>query len=602
MESQNEYHLIFEGPQDESDRTLQQIKGVFIGELDFPMSDVQQFLASAPITIKTASTEEDLEGPMQALKRAGAKVTIVTPQTRKEDSSEESMALPSQVDATHGDDEPLFEMVLEGDELFSVEKPSPKLKEPKVYTLSLEESEDAALFSAEMLAQNPVVESTDETSEVTLGPTSNLTLEGSVLEDPAALSLTNPASEEVRNQVDTGKSTLLELGVLNSPTRDSEPVKEEAGSQPVDEPFDLSIQLEDDCSLSLPSSPLYTGSTSPSDYVQEPETFDIAPASQEPSKARHTSLDSDQPQEPRPLATGGDEIPEPLDLLAEHSPTIIPPPPQETSTDARVHTSSAPVHQEASPKETGLEGGREKSEKKKSSKKKSNLGRELLTPILIGSAILGVANWYYLSSTGPDPQVSTIQNKLQKSLKEIKKEQVTSAKAVETQSPLRDLSISSTFDTYSASAKLQLDGERILKMILVLQTSPPAELTKEQIVAGEIKPPWLRKIEGGEISLREAGEKGSFQADGPAFAYIEYRGEQKRIAVNMKLGLTLHTDKGTLEVRYQFVNQGTPPPQELGKLQFEQSGESFIIAVSGVLEGLWQYSDSSQASSAANSP
>jgi hypothetical protein len=73
---QPEFELKFEGPKDDSPTTLRQIKGVFVADLEFPASDVQRFIEGAPIVIKKAESEEQLQRDFNLLSKAGAKVII----------------------------------------------------------------------------------------------------------------------------------------------------------------------------------------------------------------------------------------------------------------------------------------------------------------------------------------------------------------------------------------------------------------------------------------------------------------------------------------------------------------------------------------------
>ncbi len=113
------FELRFDGPKDDSAVTLRQIKGVFVADLEFPISDVQHFIESAPIVVKKAESEAELSEAFNLLEKAGAKVLIVN---RKNEPA------PLELEFEEVLDQPMTELV-QDDEVA-----------PLVLDLSLEDS------------------------------------------------------------------------------------------------------------------------------------------------------------------------------------------------------------------------------------------------------------------------------------------------------------------------------------------------------------------------------------------------------------------------------------------------------------------------------
>ncbi|RMG42747.1 MAG: hypothetical protein D6719_05470 [Candidatus Dadabacteria bacterium] len=137
---QAEYELVFESAGDDDD-TLRKVKGVLIADLECSISEVQHFLDNAPLTIKRAKDENELKGPFEALKEAGAKVLIVRPKGQK-------------APTTNSDSkEKVWEL---DDPLLQDNDPQSKL------------DSDASLLFAEEITDDNLVEHTTELSPLSL--------------------------------------------------------------------------------------------------------------------------------------------------------------------------------------------------------------------------------------------------------------------------------------------------------------------------------------------------------------------------------------------------------------------------------------------------
>jgi hypothetical protein len=129
------YELVFEGPADESTRTMQRLKGVFIADLEFSVEEVQHFLTSTSVVIKRGDSEAELSREERLIRAAGGKVLIV-----RRAESEATPEAPQQV-------EELLDLGLDGTptQLQTVkETESPKTPHAEPQTGGLELSFEAA--------------------------------------------------------------------------------------------------------------------------------------------------------------------------------------------------------------------------------------------------------------------------------------------------------------------------------------------------------------------------------------------------------------------------------------------------------------------------
>ena len=164
------FDLVYQGATDDSVRTLQKIKGVFVADLSLSVPDVQRILDHAPSTISSAETKDQLEDARKKLSAAGARVLIL-----KRKNSEDAphgdrllgQLLPEESEAD-GDEEaepPLPDAKSTSSEEFSFEfdlnaEPPPLPAEPRgqrVYTLDLDSTEDVQELVKGFEDQNPPI-------------------------------------------------------------------------------------------------------------------------------------------------------------------------------------------------------------------------------------------------------------------------------------------------------------------------------------------------------------------------------------------------------------------------------------------------------------
>ncbi len=77
------HELIFEGPADLSNRTLQSLRTLFIEDLKYSAEDTQRYFKAAPIGIMRSEFQPELELFAKKIREAGGKCSIRSPQKRK---------------------------------------------------------------------------------------------------------------------------------------------------------------------------------------------------------------------------------------------------------------------------------------------------------------------------------------------------------------------------------------------------------------------------------------------------------------------------------------------------------------------------------------
>ncbi|MCB0333491.1 MAG: hypothetical protein KDD55_08320, partial [Bdellovibrionales bacterium] len=88
MQTTDQYRLIFEGPQDDSDETLRNLKGTFIAELEFSVEKAKEIFENTPYQILSATSEGELQSLYNLIQAAGGRVLIARPQTTDDHEEE----------------------------------------------------------------------------------------------------------------------------------------------------------------------------------------------------------------------------------------------------------------------------------------------------------------------------------------------------------------------------------------------------------------------------------------------------------------------------------------------------------------------------------
>ncbi len=583
------FDLIFEGPADESVKTLQKIKGAFISDLEFPIEEVQRILSQAPLTIYSSESEDQITDFYNSLKNAGGKVLIVRPKTDEGgDAPQESSG----------------EMTLDFTELevgFDEKDLTPK--EPKVYSLdvddvlfntvdtdeseeklqrALEEAkqsiptpaleEDAPLFPGltkpEEEKAPPLPEQNKDDSPLFSLDTLSI---GETIPHPAPIETVpaisspsqEPPTDEILFQVESpNPASPKSEADLSSEIRNSlslleidEPAKEEekapAEPQAKDSVSGLSIELSapDPVIETLPliekDSPIIL---EPEEPVQKaPPAADdliIAPLQSVPIEE---VIVSQIPELPKPVE-------EPVRNLKELFSKKKEKKPQETSQEAQPHS-------QTSDEPSKIEEAAKEAEAATPPLKSSSL-KEIAVPFLIGIALLAGGNWVYTtlftdydsSSVAITPDMLAVPREA-----EAKKSTALDPNATvrfEFEDRASSVKVKSSFSVLPINGTLRPVGLSVL-----FEPPPPRELTPEEVVKGTRRDPWLYKVDVDGIQFENA-EPGTITGKGPVKFIIDDGGNRVRGAAQASIVGTLneHGDEVTLTVK--VTNEITKEPAE----------------------------------------
>ena len=607
--SVEQFELVFQGPKDDSPRTLQRIKGVFVADLEFPIPDVQRFLESPPITIKSATNEKDLHEAYKLLKAAGAKVLIVKP---KETAPAQDS--PAEHDETPAGSTLEFELTLDD---LAQDTSKKAQSNPKVYTLNLEDN-DAPLAKFIQPDEEPVQDepqpSTPEDSPQEATPPNPLlgllketpepspdepTLSLATPEIPAEEAPSEPSPPQPLSTLDSGAMLEFELeepstqpGQTNAaPNTAQEPsISPDSTESPADPLAGLSLDLA--------SEPQETHTPSAAaklaeELIKDEEIPDLEPSPDPPT------IPSDEPLE---SALGLAERDELLGLEEDISPPpkAMPPPPEkptlapqppamnlETEIESPRQTATAGAQISSSPPPE-IVPGRESADaasppviftegapaKPSTTKKKASIPLDVAIPIIIGTGIIGLANIYYFSpNLAPTSDLDALL------------EQATAANEGATSAIATPLPPPITFTgnilqpDYQITLTFKLDdGKPVWPRLHVITPEPPAP-TKEDLVNGKSRAPWLRRIEAHDIVIKDAGNN-EYSAHGLVLGYVEHQGAQLRIPGTVELRMVMN-ESPSATVQITSKNADFEPAREYVFLQ-DDSGR-FHFQVSGTV-------------------
>ena len=255
-----QFELLFEGLADDSASTLRRLKGIFIADLDFPASDVQRFLENAPITIKSAGSENELKETYNLLQKAGAKVLIVKPDKttldpQSENSSLEPQALALEFDSVIGS---TSKEVLAVDNSFN-------------NSLELSLDFDTSPITSDPIKSIEITSNTPQKVEDSFdGPTFDLSFEEPESHTATTSTQLNSGSDVKSNQAEesltqSNSNFGLELSLEENKQEAEKPA---AFSSPVEEvlPQDLGLELD----VVTPESSTLFGHHESSNHTEEP--------------------------------------------------------------------------------------------------------------------------------------------------------------------------------------------------------------------------------------------------------------------------------------------------------------------------------------------
>ena len=109
------YQLIFEGPKNSEPETLRRIKGAMISDLEFSISEVQEFLQDLPSIILATHNEKKVKKTLDLITAAGGIAKIIPP-INSEDSNETALIFNDiEVDEEPEKEKKVYNLDISGD-------------------------------------------------------------------------------------------------------------------------------------------------------------------------------------------------------------------------------------------------------------------------------------------------------------------------------------------------------------------------------------------------------------------------------------------------------------------------------------------------------
>lgn len=520
------FALVYEGPRDDEPATLSRIKGAFIADLELSIPQVQEILQSTPAVIKESDDEAVLERLRKLLARAGAKVLIV--RQREAEATDES------------DEDGVFELSLEDLGLSGMVR-SPRIESAPVYELpEIDEHEGFESIESEAAVEipeptyTPLVSATlPATLDADVGtnhtndsqPTESAPLPSKPSSEPLPLTLDAPSrADETPPAVSDPNATVAPLA-----------------TPPVSPP-QPSVSLEFDdmaAALSAPPPSLEPPSTAVVNEVKDDgldlfmavEEFqsEIADASPSQGSVDAALLADEKALEMESAAATAEtppQSPPPSSPPASQQPVTAPPPQPLVERPLR---SSMPPAASESPLPASAPSSdtvRTKAAPEQRPRSRRTLPLDALVTVLVGGVLLGIANWYYFSSSGPQ----VIITKSPRATLSGPEDEATSATTPEpTQRPHASLAFlgKSKIGKISTAAKFYGAPGVIYTGSIDLAIEPPPERTPEEIVRNVVLPPAVSKIQLHNLDfIRD--QSGGYVASGPAKVVILYKSKRVR--------------------------------------------------------------------------
>ncbi|NLF24336.1 MAG: hypothetical protein GX589_01585 [Deltaproteobacteria bacterium] len=632
--SEEAYALIYEGEADERLETLQKIKGVFIADLDLSIPRVKEILDKKPITVVTAADKDTLNPAYQALLKAGAKVAIVQQQSSaadpENDEKTDELGAPlgpeskeqedkfdffsdheptnfreqhaDEIAASFGEEAPLT-IALDLN-IPAAPSPEPDLKQltPDTATslqadtateLSLEikpdESDDLnqSLLSPQqveaskqkirdsmekkstLLDQEQLFEFEDSPAETKVpnNPQVNevLDLDSSLSLSIAPVADEVPSSDLVQDKQKISDSMEKELTLLDQEQLfefEDAPAKTTAPNDPLvgeildlDSSLSLSIApvadetpssdpVQDEMAHLLEDEPLELDETDPLS-VADPVQDQTEPLmlSEQALNTASTSLEDVPPQQPEP-----NQVSSPLKPLAHGTAASTPAPCVDTFST------------------------------RKPSRQKLSISWDLLAPILVGAVVLLIGNWYFFFS----------HENAKETLQPHTRNTANKPKADERMTPMVEqiemitLKGQSSGEGVDDSLELRIVDGKVVNATLSITTTPPPELTPEEIVTNRQPPPWINKALVQNLSLTQRAD-GSFSGDGQARIYVDHAGRRHRLLAQITLQGRYNQRAKEASLNYQIDTQ-PPNPSASGRYEITSSSDGgYTISIRGNL-------------------
>lgn len=597
-EKVNKFELVFQGPIDDSVRTLQRLKGTFISDFEFPIAEVQKILNEAPLTIYSSDSEEEANQKYKTLQRAGAKVLLIQPVSKEKDEE------PSQ-EASNGD-----EAVFEIEDLTSTKKAEPKPAEPKVYSLDIDDvlfntldiqeqaeqilsegtqppekeeakapvpDDDAPLFPTLVKPGQPAAEAKNDSlfsSPELDTPPAQFSLDEADLKIDLTASIPVP-----KLAVPTPPDSLSLLEIEDQPVipvaGKAAPVTETKESKKMD--FDLTLALEEEPKAPKPAAvekaPEVKQATKPAAAVAPKQnaadhSLDLTLAAKTETPPAPAPKHEAAPQ-PVPVAE------EPKALKAATS-AQIPVAPQRSLKESFIkRESSLPVAADGAPaSEVTIESDQQtlldsKGDAEVAAEpagfKKREVLKEILVPLGVGIIMLGLANWVYWTFIGgpSESEISVGPEMMHGAQSGDDTDAIEASKksAANTTPP-------STFDGTREEA-----GRKTHALFQILGEGVKAEFVNEQItielpplpapsakqIVDKTTPPWVYKIEVDALQFNVNPDR-TVDGTGPAKYYYEYQENRKRSLALATFSGKLSEDGTSLTGELNVFNEYAAAP------------------------------------------
>lgn len=605
------FDLVYEGATDDSARTLQRIKGVFVADLNLPIPEIQRILEHAPSTISSAESAKELEDAKRKLSAAGARVLIIRrggPDAApygdpliEQILSEAEAAVDAQEEQESEPPPPETDEGLSFEfEFGQIESKPAEPKAAKVYTLDLDENQNVDEIVGSIADSGEESESAIERDPPTLdlsalpsatpsGAISILSEEetnafhlsrGAALEAPAPAVLGEP--EELSPLVDPSvpldvapADPLPELSATDEQAKVAREVSLVLEGLSTEEPVSSGVAaaatIPQAPSKDTPKKPGVLSAPAASEIdlsfdepAQEPEVTP-APKASPPSATRPAAaeakpaFDVDEPQpsaaaKPTPsrAPTNGPEVSEKnlapdIEVIAEH----------ETGDLSSLEEANSPRPM-ARPKR----------------KTKGVPYAELAIPIVLGTVVLGVGNWLYFSEAPPPPKKLTVAA--------VEGAAVAAEVPKATAVALKIWEPSLKDSTRSVNVRIEQGGSVVLLDSFKLETPLPRERTNEEIVKGIPLPPWVRRIEAGPLEFKVEGA--ALRATGGAVGYLVYNGAPVRVPLELSATLIEPTASSGYRLEFRVGNGAEAVTDPSVVFASRKDDGSYAVASEGVLE------------------
>lgn len=197
---------------------------------------------------------------------------------------------------------------------------------------------------------------------------------------------------------------------------------------------------------------------------------------------------------------------------------------------------------------------------------------DIVVYIVLGSTFLIGLNYYFFRSTEvpqikSTPKVEKIKllaNKKKK--KKIKKQEL----------KIEDLKVEGKKDKISYKSDLMLENGLVKKLSLQIEIDAPDPLTDQEIVAGQIHEPWIKRASFSEVSLVQTSS-GELFGTGKAKVYLEYQGKKSRVLSDIRIAGNVADKKvrikavisNNLNKSYKEDQQVATITDEYGKVFFK---------------------------------